>query len=146
MKMLFEPIDLDLDRKRKFKLDLEALENAETQINRRRGVAPTERIGIDFLIFDSARKTSGLPLDLVIVLLWAGLIAEDPALTLDQIRPLMEASPLTRGQIVTKIWDHYIEVTSKDQVTGKTKDESDAGDGEKRPLALRPGSTSGPLQ
>jgi hypothetical protein len=142
--MLFGPIDMELDRKRKYKLDLEALENAETQINRRRGVAPSERVGIDFLIYEAASKTGGLPLDLVIVLLWAGLIAEDPGLTLDQIRPLMEQSPLRRNQIVTLIWDHYIEVTSKPTEEKKVSDANGAD--EKYPLAVRPGSTSGPLQ
>jgi hypothetical protein len=142
--MLYEPIEIELDRKRKFKLNLKALMRAEREINRRRGAEIGQFASIDFLIIQGAKTSlndnGSFPLDLLMVLLWAGLTDEEPNLAIDDVPDLIEVSPLTRSKILTLIWDYYLTATTKaDQA--KTNGATD-----ERPLALRPGSTSGPLQ
>lgn len=144
--MLFEPVELELDRKRKFKLNLRALMRAEREINRRRGAEVSGFASIDALILeciDSFRNRVRMPLDLLGVLLWSGLTDEDPSLTIDQATDLIEASPLSRADLVVVIFDHWIKVTKK----ADAKPNDSATDGvDADPLAARPGSTSGPLQ
>ncbi len=143
--MLFEPAELELDRKRKFKLNLRALLRAEREINRRRGAEVGKFAPIDALIWDcvnSEEKKIVVPLDLLSVLIWAGLTDEDPSLSVDQAADLIEASPLSRFELVNVIYDHWTKVTAK---AGKTA-ETSADGADADPLAKRPGSTSGPLQ
>ena len=143
--MLYEPIEIELDRKRKYKLDIRALMRAEREINRRRGADVGQFVSIDSLIIDGAKRSlnanGSFPLDLFCVLLWAGLTDEEPNLTIDQIPDLLEATALSRSNIITKIWDYYLSITLKPDVKP-----SEANGADQRPLALRPGSTSGPLQ
>lgn len=145
--MLFEPVELELDRKRKFKLNIRALMRAEREINRRRGAEIDAFVPIDALIadcIDSEKQTVKVPLDLLSVLLWAGLSDDDALLSIDQIPDLLEASPLSRSQLVATIYEHWIKVTSKGK-SEKPAEES-ANGADDSPLAGRPGSTSGPLQ
>jgi hypothetical protein len=75
--MLFEPIEIELDKKRPFKLNLRALMRAETEINRVRGAKANERMAIDHLILSEARNSmmnkGGFSIDLFFALVWAGL-------------------------------------------------------------------------
>jgi hypothetical protein len=145
--MLFEPVELELDRKRKFKLNIRALMRAEREINRRRGAEIDAFVPIDALIadcIDSEKETVKVPLDLLSVLLWAGLSDDDAMLSIDQIPDLLETSPLSRSQLVATIYEHWIKVTSKGK--SETPAEETVNGADKSPLAQRPGSTSGPLQ
>lgn len=145
--MFIEPIEIELDRKRKYKLGIRTLLRAEREINRRRGAEIDRFVSIDSLMIQGARKSieanGSFPLDLFTVILWAGLTEEDPNLTIDQIPDLLESSPLTRSNIITAIWDHYLAATVKPD---KPSEAATNGAAEASPLALRPGSTSGPLQ
>lgn len=148
--MISEPIEIELDRPRKLKLTTRALMRAESEINRRRGAQVQERVSIDFLLFKAARDqltgSGSFPLDLLAVLLWAGLQAEepDPKLTPDGVLDLVDASPLSRGALVTAVWEHYNEVTKKPRSDSAPAE--DGGGEDDSPLAERPGSTTGPLQ
>lgn len=161
--MIFEPIELELDKPRKLYLTLRALMRAETEINRLRGAAASERVSIDYLVLKAARDylTGGgnFPLDVVVMLVWSGLLAVDQQfcekrgldkqwinepLTVDQVLDMIEASPLKRGSILTRLWDHYNEVTTKEKNEDSSPDDEAPGGDD--PLAQRPGSSSGPLQ
>lgn len=157
--MFFEPIEIELDKPRKFKLTPKALRRAEDTINRSRGAKAHERASIDYLIFkarkDSVLGQGSLPRDLFVVLLWSGLFdlwpkqsEEDPGLTMDKVEELVyETSPLTAGAILDLVMEHYSEVTNKkkaDKETGRKGDQENGAD--ESPLAPRPGSTSGALQ
>jgi hypothetical protein len=145
--MLFEPIELELDKKRPFKLNLRALMRAETEINRLRGAKVNERMAIDHLILSAARNSvmnnGGFPMDLFFALVWAGLVECDPEVKQDDIAEIVEASPRRRSQIMSEIWEYYLRVTTKpDPDQPPTKEQETDSD----PLAKRPGSTGGLLQ
>lgn len=157
--MLFEPILLQLDTPRKYKLSARALMRAEKKINELRGARPNEYVSIDYLIYStrlgSVMGTNSLPRDLAAVLLWAGLLdfwskppygEDNPELTVEYAAELMEQSALARGDLLTQIFEHYAEVVTK----GKNNPDGDpapAGNGaDQSPLAQRPGSTSGATQ
>jgi hypothetical protein len=149
--MFFEPIEIELDKPRKVFLKAEALMRAEKEINRQRDAKIADHVSIDFLIFKAAsdflQGTGNFPLDLVAVLLWAGLNAAPhetkDEVTVDKVLDLIDLSPLPRGQILTRLWEHYSDVTKREPSTSSAQ-----GNGEDKPdpLARRPGSTSGVLQ
>jgi hypothetical protein len=120
---------------------------AEGEINRRRGARPNEFVNIEFLILSSAAAqvsgVGGFPLDLLVVMLWAGLRWEDPTLSIQMVPSLMEASPLTRGAIATKIWDAYMLQSKRSK---EPEGQAEGANGDKDPLAPRPGSNTGVLQ
>jgi hypothetical protein len=146
--MLIEPIEIELDKPRKFFLSMKALMRAEQDINRRRGIPAAQHTSIDFLVWKSAAGqvagTDSIGLDLMVTLLWAGLsnMDPDPAITFDSVLGMMDASPLTRGAIVTKIWNHYNEVTLKQKKESPPIDEVEDSES----LARRPGANSGVSQ
>jgi len=151
--MLFEPIELELDKPRKYKLNLRGLMRAESEINRVRGAQVNERMAIDHLIISGARNSlmqnGGFPLDLFFTLVWAGLVECDPVLKQDDIPELVEASPQTRSNLMTEIWEYYLRVTTKpDNSVGAqpAAPGEDGKGGDSDPLAKRPGSTGGLLQ
>lgn len=142
--MIPDPVEIQLDKKRKLLFGLGVLRRAETEINKRRGASISQYVNIDYLMIrsamDQAAGTGGFPLDLLIVMLWAGLSTEDPRITFDSTVDLIEQSPLTRGEIATIVWDAYIATTEK---SGEKKESTeDPPD----PLPQRPGSSSGVLQ
>ena len=153
--MLFEPIEIELDKKRKFKLTPKALRRAEDTINRQRGVKPNERVSIDYLVWkarmDTALGTGSLPRDLAVVMVWSGLVdlwpkqgEDDPALTLEKVEELIyETSPLTVGDIITMVFEHYSEVVNKKKAE---TEEAPVDGADSDPLAQRPGSNSSALQ
>ena len=154
--MIFEPIELELDRKRKFKLTARALMRAEDTVNRRRGVKPNERVSIDYLVYkarmDSVLGTGSAPRDLIVTLIWSGLVdlwpktgdEEEPGLTVEKVEELIyETSPLTVGDIITMVFDHYSEVVNKKKAEPIPAQPNGA---DESPLAQRPGSTSGVMQ
>ncbi|MGH7874998.1 MAG: hypothetical protein ACREQO_22615 [Candidatus Binatia bacterium] len=115
--VLFEPIEIELDKNRQFKL------------NRRRG--GSEWLSIDFLILSAAKsslhESGSFPLDLLTVLLWAGLVEAiagdyiikvtegklEPVIPLETVPDLLDASPLPRFRILTLIWEYYLRVTTE---------------------------------
>jgi len=144
--VLPEPIDIVLDKPRRLRFNLEALMLAEREINRSRGVRPAEYINIEYLILWSASAqvagTGSFALDLVTTLLWAGLRWEDKALTVDKVPALMDASPLTHGEIMTTIWEAYNLHSKRARKPADTAPPVEDSD----PLAQRPGSITGALQ
>lgn len=146
--MLFEPVELELDRKRKFKLNLRALMRAEREINRRRGAEIGRFSPIDEIVIAGVSNSlvagGTFPLDLLIVLLWAGLTDDDPSLSIDQTADIVETASISRSALCTQVWEHYLKVTVKGDVSKPADQAADGAD--KDPLAPRPGSTSGHLQ
>ena len=53
--MIFEPIEIELDKPRRFKLNLRALMRAEREINRQRGAGVADYVAIDNLVLEAAR-------------------------------------------------------------------------------------------
>jgi len=145
--VLPEPVAIELDRPRRLRFNLEALMLAEREINRRRGVRPAEYVNIEYLIISSASAqvagTGGFALDLVMTLLWAGLRWEDKALSVDNMPALIEASPLTHGQMMTIIWDAY---ASHSKRKNTSTDDGAPPVEDSHPLAQRPGYNTGALQ
>ena len=157
--MIFEPIELELDRPRRFKLNLLALMRAEREINRRRGAGVADYVAIDNLVMESARQSMlrYFPLDLLAVLLWAGLneidreekqlpITAPPQIGIDAVLELIEASPWTRPRLAAAVVDCYLKITTKEPAKDESKDEGKEGEHPPPPLAGRPGSISGALQ
>ena len=148
--MIFEPIEIELDKPRRFKLNLRALMRVEREINRQRGAGIANYVAIDNLVLEAAR-TSMLryfPLDLLAVLLWAGLNEtaldeKQEQIGVDAVLELIEASPWTRPRLAGEVCDYYLKITSKEPPKDETKDE---GSEDPPPLAGRPGSISGALQ
>ena len=92
-----------------------------------------------------------VPLDLLAVLLWAGLneIALDKKqeqIGVDAVLELIEASPWTRPRLAGEVCDYYLKITSKEPAKDESKDEGKEGEDPPPPLAKRPGSISGALQ
>jgi len=157
--MIFEPIELELDRPRRFKLNLLSLMTAEQEINRRRGAGVADYVAIDNLVMESARQSMlrYFPLDLLVVLLWAGLneidreekqlpITAPPQIGIDAVLELIEASPWTRPHLAGAVCDYYLKITTKEPAKEETKGEGKEGEDPPPPLPGRPGSISGALQ
>jgi hypothetical protein len=149
--MIFEPIEIELDKPRRFKLNLRALLRAEHEINRQRGAGVADYIAIDNLVLEAARQSMlrYFPLDLLAVLLWAGLneIALDEKqeqIGLDAILELIEASPWTRPRLAAAVLEYYLQITSK--AMEKKEEDKEVSEDQPPPLAGRPGSISGALQ
>jgi hypothetical protein len=147
--MLVETVEVELDKKRELRFSMEALMLAEREINRRRGARISEFVNIEYLIIAAASAqvsgSGGFPLDLMTVLLWAGLRWQEPQLSVETIPQLIDQSPLTHGEIMTRVWDAYLAQNkrkSKEAQDEEEKDKEHDGD----PLARRPGSTTGVLQ
>jgi hypothetical protein len=75
-------IPIDLDRRRHLRLDNRALFQSEMELSR----LWNRRINVLSVIMDGANLT----LNDLAVLLWQGLIYEDPTLTLAQVQDLMD--------------------------------------------------------
>jgi hypothetical protein len=151
--MIFEPIEIELEKPRRFKLNLRALMRAEREINRQRGAGVADYVAIDNLVLEGARQSMlrYFPLDLLAVLLWAGLneIALDEKeqqIGVDAILGLIEASPWTRPRLAAAVVDCYLKITTKEPAKDESKDEGKEGEHPPPPLAGRPGSISGALQ
>lgn len=125
---LIEPVEIELDIKRGLLFTLRALMRAEREINRNRGAKVEDYVSIDYLIMSAAQKTvikNGImPLDLLITLLWASLLHEDPDLKIDQVPELIEKSLLERGKIIDAVWEAYTRAASKSkqEANGEDKD------------------------
>lgn len=139
------PVEILLGKPRKLLFDHQALCSAEREINKQRGVAPAEFVSIDFLMISSARAglsgSGGFPRDLIAVMLWAGLLREDPKLTVSQAEKLIDQSPLPHGEIVDLVWEAYARAAARNK---NLEPETSNVEQEPQypPLAPRPGSSS----
>lgn len=146
--MIIEPILIELDKPRKFLLRTRSLLAAQREINKMRGGSVHEVAAIDYLMAQALKDNSSAeggfycPMDIFISLLWAGLLEDDPTLTVDRCADLLDVSPLPRGRIVGMIWDHYLTTTRKSVPNGVDKEAEEKA----VPLELNSGSTSGALQ
>jgi len=102
MGKIVEPVEIDLDRKRLLRLDMFALMAAEREINKTRcpppptGEGPSmtpRRLSIFNVIHDEItsgdlhakqENWSNISIELVLILFWAALLADDSKLTLEQ--------------------------------------------------------------
>jgi hypothetical protein len=139
---LVESVPIELDKTRHLKFTNRAMMAAEREINKQRGASVAERVAIDYLMIAAARQglsgAGSFPRDLVTVMIWAGLLREDPSLTVEQVVDLIDRSPLSRGKILDCLWEAYQSAASK---TLASAEEPEGGD--PPPLAQPPGSNSG---
>lgn len=81
-----DSVSIDLDRPRTMRLDMLALFHAEQKINKLRGnPKPLSIFGLlNKEVIAAEGSELGIPVDLMLVLFWASLLHEDPALTFEQ--------------------------------------------------------------
>jgi len=150
---VIEPIEIVLDKPRKLMLGHWGLYTAEMEINKQRGAKPEEHVAIDFMMVDAYNriflKTGLLPLDLMVCVLWAGLLHEDPKITKEKVAALMDQSQLSRADLSAKVWAAYfsssknsLKVSTESDDVGARQD-APAEDGEKK-TDKTSGSNSGP--
>jgi hypothetical protein len=148
MDSAIEAIDIVLDKPRRLRLDHAGLFRAECEINRIRGASPEERAGIDYLMvraYSGILRSVLLPLDLLFCVLLQALLHEDPKLTFDDMPKLIEASPLTRGDISVFLWEAYLKCAGKN-LRIKTEDstaEAGSEEEEKKSASLASGEGNG---
>lgn len=146
---VIEPVDIVLDKPRKLLLGYLGLYTAEMEINKLRGAKPDEHVSIDFMMINAYNltllTTGLLPVDVLLCVLWAGLLHEEPKITKEKVAALMDQSPLTRGDLSAKVWAAYAS-SSKNMfkvTTAADAEQPSADDGEKK-TAETTGSNSGP--
>ena len=77
-------VDIVLDKPRKMLFTLLGLNRAQREINKLRGDSVSIFKRIDEFIQCLLADDGNLPVDLIVVLIWASLLHEDPELTLEQ--------------------------------------------------------------
>lgn len=137
-----ELIEIQLDKPRHMLLNHSALCRAEREVNRLRNAAPETYAAIDFLMVDAFnrmfRSTGLLPLDLLMIMLWAALLHEEPGLTVDRVAELLDTAPVSRMDVSAVVWKAYF------SMAGKNLQEVPPGeDPPQRPPDPRPGSANG---
>lgn len=133
---LIEPIEVVLDKPRKILINHLALYRAEAEINKLRFARPEQYVSIDVLMiegFNNLFRARGmLPMDLLLCMLWAGLVYDDPKkprLTIEQVAALLDASETNRGEISGALWAAYFKVAGKNlKVVGPEDSAQDAGE------------------
>lgn len=95
---VIESIPIDLDRPRSLRFDHHALMLAERELNKFREIAPAEWVSIEVMILQALRSDS-MGQDVMLYLLWGGLLHEDPTLKPDTVSTWI----WNRQYIVTKI-------------------------------------------
>jgi hypothetical protein len=144
MANLIEPIEIQLDRARKILLNHRALRQAESEFNRRRFAAPKDYVNIDAVMVEAYnnifRMSGMMPRDLLACVLWAGLLNEDPKLSLDDVDDLLDQSPLSDAELSGIVWAAYFKAAGRNlkQVNSPEADE------EKKTADQPTGSGSGP--
>lgn len=118
-------VSIDLDRRRSIRLDMAAILRSERELCALWG----KKQNILTILFDS----DSLTINDIVVILWQGLLHEDPALTLEQVQNMVNMTNL--AQVTESIFDAWSRATAP--VEGSAPQESANG-----PLAL--GSTGVP--
>ncbi len=141
----FDAVEIVLDKKRNLLFNHAALRMAETEINKLRFADPSNHTSIDFLMVDTVGRLANsqgmMPMDLLMVMLWAGLLHEDPKLTVDKTAELLDAAELTRSEIGGLVWGAYWKVSEKNFKKADEGEQKKTND-QDQPL----GSNSSPLQ
>lgn len=108
-----QPVDILLDKPRRLLLNHRAFCLAESEINKRRFAKMEDYRGLDDLMIDANNRLllrgRMPPMDLLIVMIWAGLLFENPALKIDDIAPLLDASSTPRAELCGAVWRAWIE-------------------------------------
>ena len=132
--MPIEPVYIKLDRRRAIVLDMEALARAERELNKQRRDDGLFNISIFKVINDQVSGMSEMNIDVqvILILLWAGLLREDPALRLDAVGAMVR-SPYRATGAVLKAIENYFRQETEDS-------DSEEGDGDKVPLDPSTGS------
>lgn len=126
MPKLTPPIPLQLDRLRQLRLDKRAIFQAEREMCRVWG----KQVNI-LMIFSEGQM---LTLNDLAVLLWQGLLDDDPGLSLADVQDLMDFDRLP--SIMTAVLDAWNAAT-------RSADPDAGGAAPDGPLSASPGSTSG---
>jgi len=93
-----EPVEIELGgRKRSLLFSHRILRRAEVELNRARKSRPDELIAIETAI--NRAVLHGFPHDLTEILLWSGLVDDDPALTVESVSDMIS----DRLTVVTKL-------------------------------------------
>lgn len=123
-------VTIRLDRERKLRFDLRAIRDIEQAIAKLKG-------SWDGVSIDSVVQTDPMPVSFMIVMLWACLKRDDPAITEDQVADLLTGADMDE---VADALKQAVEAASPE---AKALDET-AGDGG-RPLGdqTRPGASTG---
>lgn len=132
-----EPVEIVLDKPRKMLLTMGALRKAEAELNRARGLNGAERVSIFEVINREIQgfATDQLKLgaDFIVILLWASLLHEEKALTLDEV----ESFPGRPVEILAGL------VACINRSFSEKKEAQGEGDSSTRPLDQLNGSISG---
>lgn len=120
------PVNVDLDKTRTLRFTLGALRRAEKRLKEIRG----EQVSIFEILSEENKRKLGP--EEIIVLFHHGLIDEDPNLTEDKVADMIDVRQLD-----------VLAVKLAEALGGAGKSKQPEGDNH-RPLALSPGSNSGP--
>lgn len=131
---IIEPVEIELDKKRSMILTMGALMAAEREINKLRALEPKR--SVFHLIDQEIRGVKELDIsaDLMLVLLWASLLHEEPTLTVDAV-----------GAMATDLRDVMVKVLQLIHNTFLSDESAEiAGDeAEKKTKARQTGRPSG---
>jgi len=148
---VIEPVEILLDKPRKFLINHTALRRAETEVNKQRFAKPIEHTNIDNLMvsaYNTVYRLSGmLPRDLLTCLLWASHVPENPKeakLTIEKIDDLLDQSQSSDADIAVILWNAYFKVAGRN--FGIASAESEDSGEEKKTEAQPTGSGSGPRE
>lgn len=147
---LIEPTEIVLDKPRKLLINHLALYRAEAEINKLRFAKPEDYASIDALMVDGFnhlfRARGMLPMDLLLCMLWAGLVYDDPKkprLTIEQVAGLLDGAQVNRAEISGTVWGAYFKVAGKNL---RVMSDGEAGDdAEKKSQDPPTGPDSGAL-
>jgi hypothetical protein len=134
---MIEPIILEIDKPRQMTLPLGSLRRAERELNKLRAAKGLPLASIFQQIDEKFIKSNvvGIDLDLVITLLWASFLKDDPDIKVEDVErldlPLMPA--IEKLLACIQAW-----------LLSGPKSQMEVGEAD-RPLALQNGSTSGPV-
>jgi len=117
---MIEPVEIVLDKPRKLLINHLALYRAEAEINKLRFAKPEDYASIDALMVDGFnhlfRSRGMLPLDLLLCMLWAGLVYDDPKkprLSIEQVAAVLDEAKANRAEISGAIWGAYFKVAGR---------------------------------
>jgi len=128
----FEPVEVELDKKRRLRFTLGSLRRAQRRLDELRG----EKLSIFKIL--SPQNQDQLGPDEIVVLIHQGLLADDPALTEEQVENMIDARNMEA--LALKLAEA---LGGEAAPRAKGLPAQEGSDNGASPLALSPGSTSG---
>lgn len=133
-----EFIPIDLDKPRRMALPLGSLRQAQRELNKIRAAEGLPAVSIFAAVDEqikAAKTTGGVDPNVLIVLLWASLLRDDPELTLAQVEAI-DANSMYVSRKVFACVSEWMQTRS---------DAPEVADDGNPPLEHLNGSTSGPV-